>query len=101
MDGILAFAYDTNQDVRKTIAAFVEEVCKQKIQFLPRIINALVILLRDKSALVIKRVIQGCAAIYKNALCWICSSADITDDLEHSWNTLCLIKVLISSFSVI
>lgn len=66
-----------------------------KIQFLPRVINGLVTLLRDDSALVTKRVIQGCSSIYKNALQWICTTADITDDLETAWSTLCMIKVQI------
>lgn len=68
---------------------------KKKVQFLPRVINALVTLLRDSSVLVIKRVIQGMASIYKNAIQWICTTADITDDLEAAWNSLVMIKVKI------
>lgn len=49
-------------------------------------------LLRDQSPQVIKRVIQGLAAIYKNFLQWICSLEDISDETEQAWNTICIMK---------
>lgn len=60
---------------------------------LPKVISGLSILLRDDSALVKKRVVQGCTSIYRNTLQWVCSSEDVTDELERCWDNLCYIKV--------
>lgn len=49
-------------------------------------------LLRDTSPQVIKRVIQACAAIYRNMLQWLCTLDDISDATETAWNTLCIMK---------
>lgn len=70
---------------------------KQKIRMLPKVINGLSMLLRDETAMVMKRVIQGCGTIYKNTLQWACSSAEesVTEELETCWNQLCLIKTQI------
>lgn len=66
---------------------------KLHIDFIPRTINVLAGLLRDTSPQVIKRVIQACAAVYKNTLLWLVTLADISDATESSWNTLCHMKV--------
>uniref|UniRef100_A0A1Q3F080 Putative mrna cleavage and polyadenylation factor ii complex subunit pta1 n=1 Tax=Culex tarsalis TaxID=7177 RepID=A0A1Q3F080_CULTA len=95
LENILAFGHDTNQDVRKTVAGFIEEVCKMNISLLPKVVNILFGLLRDPAPSVAKRVIQGCGAIYKQALQWICGLSDITEEVEQAWNTLCLIKASI------
>ncbi|XP_058454907.1 symplekin [Malaya genurostris] len=95
LDNILAFAHDPNQDVRKAVAGFIEEICKTDISFLPNVVNTLFALLRDSAPSVSKRVIQGCGTIYKQALVWICSLTDITEEVEQAWNTLCLIKASI------
>lgn len=60
---------------------------------LPKVISGLSILLRDDSALVKKRVVQGLSSIYRNTLQWVCSSEDVTDELERCWDSLCYIKV--------
>lgn len=65
---------------------------KLHIDFIPRTINVLAGLLRDTSPQVIKRVIQACAAVYKNTLLWLVTLADISDATESSWNTLCHMK---------
>lgn len=49
-------------------------------------------LLREESAMVVKRVIQACGSIYRNSLQWMCSSEDITDEMRESWDQLSLIK---------
>lgn len=65
---------------------------KIHIEFMPRVINSLASLLRDTSPQVIKRVIQSCAAVYKNTLQWLCTLVDVSDGTEMSWNTLCIMK---------
>ncbi|XP_021704446.1 symplekin [Aedes aegypti] len=95
LDNILAFAHDSNQEVRKSVAGFIEDVCKTNISHLPKVVHILFALLRDTAPSVTKRVIQGCGAIYKQALQWICSLSDITEEVEQAWNTLCLIKASI------
>lgn len=67
---------------------------KTHIDFIPRTINVLAGLLRDTSPQVIKRVIQACAAVYKNTLLWLVTLDDISDETETSWNTLCHMKVM-------
>lgn len=95
IDDILAQSLDNHQDVKKTIVGFVEEVCKQKIRMLPKVINCLTLLLREDSAMVIKRVIQACGTIYKNTLQFMCSSEEVPDEMQDCWNQLCLIKAQI------
>lgn len=95
IDDLLAFAMDVHQDVKKTVVGFIEEVCKQRIRMLPKIINTLILLLREDSAMVIKRVIQACGTIYKNTLQWLCSAEDPPEDMLNCWNQLCFIKAQI------
>lgn len=59
---------------------------------MPITINTLSALLRDSSPQVIKRVIQACAAVYKNSLQWLVTLADISETTEQAWNTLCHMK---------
>lgn len=65
---------------------------KTHISFVPRTISVVAGLLRDQSPQVIKRVIQGLAAVYKNFLQWICTLGDISDETEQAWNTMCIMK---------
>lgn len=62
---------------------------------LPKVIKTLTLLLREDSAMVIKRVIQACGTIYKNTLQWICSTDDVSMEMQDCWNQLCLIKTQI------
>lgn len=59
---------------------------------MPQTISVLTGLLRDQSPQVVKRVIQGLAAIYKNFLQWICTLGDISDETEQAWNTISIMK---------
>lgn len=59
---------------------------------MPITINTMSALLRDSSPQVIKRVIQACAAVYKNSLQWLVTLADISETTEQAWNTLCHMK---------
>lgn len=95
IDDLLAYSLDVHQDVKKTIVGFIEEVCKQKIRMLPKVIKVLTLLLREESAMVIKRVIQACGTIYKNTLQFICSTDDVPEDMQDCWNQLCHIKAQI------
>lgn len=78
--------------MRRAIVAFIEEVCKLHIAFMPKCIYTLASLLRDTSPQVIKRVIQGCAAVYKHTIQWLVTLADVSDNTEQAWNTLCIMK---------
>lgn len=62
---------------------------------LPKVIKTLMLLLREESAMVIKRVIQACGAIYKNTLQLLCSSEEISEEMLDCWNQLCFIKAQI------
>lgn len=87
IDNILVFGQDTLADVKRAVAGFIEAVCKSHIKFLPRVTNMLLVLLRDSSPVVQKRVIQAVGIIYKIALKWICTTEDeITEELEASWD---------------
>lgn len=65
---------------------------KSHISVLPQAISTLSGLLRDTSPQVIKRVIQSCAAIYRNMLQWLCTLEDISEATETAWNTLRIMK---------
>lgn len=65
---------------------------------LPKVIKTLTLLLREDSAMVIKRVIQACGVIYKNTLQWVCSTDDISDEMHECWIQLCFIKAQILEF---
>ncbi|XP_058118811.1 symplekin [Anopheles coustani] len=95
LENILVFGHDPNQDVRKNIAGFIEEMCKKHIAMLPKVIGELFSLLRDRSPNVTKRVIQGCGSIYRLAIQWICSLDEIPEEVEQAWNTMCLLKASI------
>lgn len=92
IDDILVQAMDQNQDVRKSVVGFIEEVCKSRIRMLPRVIKTITMLLHDDSAMVIKRVVQACGSVYRNFLQCMCSSEDITEVLKESFEQLNLIK---------
>lgn len=62
---------------------------------LPKVIKTIMLLLREDSAMVIKRVIQACGTIYKNALQFLSSTEEISDEMHDSWNQLCFIKAQI------
>lgn len=96
IDDILGFVLNANQEIKRCVTGFIEEVCKSQIQFLPRVTTTLAMLLRDDLPQVQKRVMQASIAIYKKSLQWICASTtEITDSVEQAWNTLCLIKAQI------
>ncbi|XP_070500737.1 symplekin [Chironomus tepperi] len=95
IDDILAISLDQNQDVKKSIIGFIEEVCKQKIRMLPKVIKCIAMFLRSESAILIKRVTQACGSIYKNTLQWMCSTEDVTEEMKDCWEQLCLIKAQI------
>lgn len=42
--------------------------------------------------MVIKRVIQACGTIYKNTLQWVCSTDDVSEEMQECWDQLCFIK---------
>ncbi|KAG5676157.1 hypothetical protein PVAND_006006 [Polypedilum vanderplanki] len=95
IDDVLALSLDQNQDVKKSIINFIEEVCKQRIRMLPKVIKCLTMLLREESAMVIKRVMQACGTIYKATLQWMCTSEDVTEEMNECWDQLCFIKLQI------
>lgn len=64
-----------------------------KIECLPKMLRHLITLLSDVSVVVQKRVIQAANVIYKNALIWICSTANCTDEIEQTWIMLNELKV--------
>lgn len=65
---------------------------KSHINCLPQCITVLAGLLRDESPHVKKRVIQACAAIYRNFLQWLCTLTDVPEETENAWNTLYIMK---------
>lgn len=65
---------------------------------LPKVIKTLTLLLREESAMVIKRVIQACGTIYKNTLQHICSTEDLSEEMQECWDQLCFIKAQILEF---
>uniref|UniRef100_A0A182K4K1 Symplekin n=1 Tax=Anopheles christyi TaxID=43041 RepID=A0A182K4K1_9DIPT len=95
LENMLALAHDPAADVRKAIAGFVDEICKQHISLLPKVVGPMFSLLRDSAPVVTKRVIQGCGSIYRLAIQWICQLDDIPEEVEQAWNTLCLMKISI------
>lgn len=66
---------------------------KTSISFVPKTISVLAGLLRDTSPQVVKRVIQACAAVYRNLLQWMCTLGDISEETETAWNTFSIMKV--------
>ncbi|XP_037730047.1 symplekin [Drosophila subpulchrella] len=95
LEPVLSLAHDPNMEVRRQVVAFVEQLCKVKVELLPHVINIVSMLLRDNSAQVIKRVIQACGSIYKNGLQYLCNLMEPGDSAEQAWNILSLIKAQI------
>lgn len=88
IDNVLVFGQDPVADVKKAVVVFIEAICKSHIMFLPRVTSLLLVLLKDGSPVVQKRVIQTVGIIYKSALKWICTSSDETDEMETAWDHL-------------
>ncbi|XP_040172617.1 symplekin [Anopheles arabiensis] len=95
LENMLVLAHDPVAEVRKAIAGFIDEICKQHIAMLPKVVGPMFSLLRDSAPVVTKRVIQGCGSIYRLAIQWICQLDDIPEEVEQAWNTLCLMKISI------
>lgn len=95
IDDLLAFTIDVNQEVKRAVVGFIEDVCKQNIKFLPKTIKSLIMLLREDSAQVTKRVIQACGVIYKNLLQFIVSTEEPPDEIIDCFDQMCSIKTQI------
>jgi symplekin len=88
MDEILAFQRDKNQEVRKTIVGFIEDVSKKEPDMLPRVIPALMALLLEECAPVLKRAVQAASQVYRATLIWISKAKSVTEVHEKAWQQM-------------
>lgn len=56
---------------------------------------ALLHLVNDSSAVVVKRALRASGKILKAALKWIASTAVVTSDMETAWNQISSLKIQI------
>jgi len=77
---ILAFQNERSSNVRKFVSAFIEDTCKHDVEFCPKAILSLNLLLNDSNNDVIKRSIQAANQFYKALVLWIVKSLSSTND---------------------
>lgn len=73
-DNILAFQTERCPNVKKFIAAFIEEACRHDVKLCPKAILSLNLLLNDSNNDVIKRSIQAANQFHKALVRWIVES---------------------------
>ncbi|XP_066261627.1 symplekin [Euwallacea similis] len=97
LPNVLGFVTDKQQDVKRNLVGFIEELCKVRENFISKIMATLHMLLCDESIQVQKRVIQATITIYRRTLSWICRAPTITEEMEEGWKQLNTIKLEIAN----
>ncbi|CAH0557110.1 unnamed protein product [Brassicogethes aeneus] len=97
LQNVLNFTTDKNQDIKKALVGFIEELCKVRESLLPKVMLSLHLLLCDESITVQKRVIQAAITIYRKTLAWLCRATNSTDEMEAAWKQLNTIKLEIAN----
>lgn len=97
LNNVLNFATDKQSDVKRALVGFIEDVCKVRENFIPKVMATLHMLLCDESVQVQKRVIQATITIYRRTLAWLCKASTITDEMEEGWKQLHTIKLEIAN----
>ncbi|KAK0180003.1 hypothetical protein PV327_005690 [Microctonus hyperodae] len=95
LDDVLQFSLDRNADVRKAIAGFIEEAGDKQPDKIPKMLQSLLRLISDDAPAVSKRALRTSGRILRSALKWIASAANVTQEMEISWNELSTLKVQI------
>uniref|UniRef100_A0A6P7G6A9 Symplekin n=1 Tax=Diabrotica virgifera virgifera TaxID=50390 RepID=A0A6P7G6A9_DIAVI len=97
LQNVLNFTTTKNQDIKKALVGFIEELVKVREAFIPKVMLTLHMLLCDESVAVQKRVIQATITIYRKTLAWLCQPPTITQEMEEAWKQLCVIKLEIAN----
>ncbi|XP_013136143.1 PREDICTED: symplekin [Papilio polytes] len=95
IENVLSFVSDKSTDVKKQVVAFIEELSKQYPEYLPKIIGQLQMLVIDSVIAVQKRAIQAASIAYRNVLIWLCKSNADIQEMQHVWEHLNKLKLLI------
>ncbi|XP_013162080.1 PREDICTED: symplekin isoform X2 [Papilio xuthus] len=95
IENVLSFVSDKSTDVKKQVVAFIEELSKQYPEYLPKIIGQLQMLVIDSVIAVQKRAIQAASIAYRNVLIWLCKSNAEIQEMQHVWEHLNKLKLLI------
>ncbi|XP_045536785.1 symplekin [Papilio machaon] len=95
IENVLSFVSDKSTDVKKQVVAFIEELSKQFPEYLPKIIGQLQMLVIDSVIAVQKRAIQAASIAYRNVLIWLCKSNAEIQEMQHVWEHLNKLKLLI------
>lgn len=95
LENVLSLANDKSTDVKKQVIAFIEELSKQHMEYIPKIIGQLRLLVLDSVVAVQKRAIQASSIIYRNTLLWICKGKGSVTDMQYVWENITQLKLLV------
>ncbi|XP_008560409.2 symplekin [Microplitis demolitor] len=88
---LLSFCSDSNKDVRRLVAGFIEQAGDKYPDKIPEMLTPLILLLSDRVPAVVKRSTRTSIRILTSALKWIANSS-VTPEMETAWNKLSTVK---------
>ncbi|XP_015906087.3 symplekin isoform X2 [Parasteatoda tepidariorum] len=97
LDEVVSFQHDTDPEVRRFIVQFIEDVCRRDLQFLPKVINNLLMMLHDESVKVQKKVIQTTTHLYPLTIRYFVNAKHVDDVMEAIWASMTELKLTIVS----
>ncbi|XP_041981229.1 symplekin isoform X2 [Aricia agestis] len=95
MENVLSNVTDKFTDVKKQVISFIEEISKSHPKYLPKVVSHLQLLVIDSVVAVQKRAIQAASIVYKNILLWMCDPDNEFIEMQHVWEHLTKLKLLI------
>uniref|UniRef100_A0A2S2QQH0 Symplekin n=1 Tax=Sipha flava TaxID=143950 RepID=A0A2S2QQH0_9HEMI len=92
INDVIAYQNDHSSTIRKFVVAFIEECCNKEKSNVCVTLPNLLMLIKDRSLIVQKRVVQAASNIYRAGLQWI-SVIDLpSSDLSNVWQDLSSLK---------
>ncbi|XP_022182755.1 symplekin [Myzus persicae] len=92
INDVIAYQNDHSSTIRKFVVAFIEECCNKEKSNVCVTLPNLLMLLKDRSLVVQKRVVQAASNVYRAGLQWI-SMIDLpSSDLSNVWQDLSNLK---------
>ncbi|XP_050439489.1 symplekin [Adelges cooleyi] len=92
IDDVIAYQNNHSTPVRKFVVGFIEECCNKEKSNVCITLPNLLVLLKDRSHIVQKRVIQAACVVYRTGLQWISMTDLPSSDIANVWQDLSNLK---------
>ncbi|VVC29902.1 Armadillo-type fold,Symplekin C-terminal,Symplekin/Pta1, N-terminal,Armadillo-like [Cinara cedri] len=89
---VIAYQHDHKTMIRKFIVVFIEECCNKDKSNVCITLPNLLMLLTDRSPIVLKRVVQAACYVYRAGLKWISMTDLPSSDISNVWQDLSNLK---------